>query len=243
MKEIIQKNGKYWKECDIVMLSTSRENNPIIAAPDNKTFMSLYQESDKKYEGMKPQHLYILSNEQINEGDWIGYPNLKNWVPVQYLKGDLTGLEKKIIASTDSSLTVEMIGSQVLNRNKSCEDYGFKSGVGLLSHVRVESLPKLPEDFIKKYVESNGSIKQVLVEYEEKVEFSPTWEQDYIKYGLECPKYYNLKLNPDNTLNILIEDSVEEAAKQYLKEVLHTNGSRIDAFLAGAEWQKNQLNN
>jgi hypothetical protein len=43
------------------------------------------------------QHIYITNDEEIKEGDWIAYPNLKNWVPVKYLGGDLVGVEKKII--------------------------------------------------------------------------------------------------------------------------------------------------
>lgn len=39
---------------------------------------------------------YIIVGEEITVGDWIGYPNLKQWVPVQYLGGDLTGFEKKV---------------------------------------------------------------------------------------------------------------------------------------------------
>ena len=51
---------------------------------------------------------------------------------------------KKIIASTDKSLRLL--------------EHKFSS--------KTIELPSLSEDFIKKYVESNGSIKKVLVEYE-----------------------------------------------------------------------------
>lgn len=49
---------------------------------------------------MLPDNHYVIVNDsKINEGDWVGYPNLKNWVPIQYLGGDLTGGEKKITHS------------------------------------------------------------------------------------------------------------------------------------------------
>jgi len=295
MKEIIQKNGKYWKECDIVMLPTKGELhfirngsslspginmcrfNGIVKGieefyPGNKqpnpsfNTLSLCGIEDKNANGYseymwQPQHLYLLSNEQINEGDYFIWKekickasvntNSDSVWSKDFPEGVYSYVQKdckKIVASTDSSLTVEMIGSQILDRNKSCEDYGFKSGVGLLSHVRVESLPKLPEDFIKKYVESNGKMDKILVEYEgiesiieQRINTIHTFE-------------YKIKLNPDNTINILIKDSIEEAAKEYIGELILpiqfkdkkryiSQQQQMEAFKAGAKWQKNQLNN
>lgn len=43
-------------------------------------------------------YLLVVDDSEIKESYWIGYPNLKQFVPVQYLGGDLTGYEKKIIA-------------------------------------------------------------------------------------------------------------------------------------------------
>lgn len=40
----------------------------------------------------------LVSDEEIKEGDFIGYSTLKVFVPVQYLGGDLTKTERKIIA-------------------------------------------------------------------------------------------------------------------------------------------------
>jgi hypothetical protein len=73
------------------------------------------------------QHIYITSNEEIKQGDWVGYPNLKNWVPVKYLGGDLNGTEKKIILTTDPDLIadgVQAIDDEFLEwfiKNPSCE--------------------------------------------------------------------------------------------------------------------------
>ena len=74
-----------------------------------------------------PQHLYITNDEEIKEGAWIAYPNLKNWVPVKYLGGDLVGVEKKIILTTDGDLIkdeVQSINNDFLQwfvKNPSCE--------------------------------------------------------------------------------------------------------------------------
>jgi hypothetical protein len=77
--------------------------------------------------GCFPQHIYITNSEEIKEGDWIGYLNLKKWVPVKYLGGDLIGSEKKIILTTDQDLIedgVQAIDDEFLEwfvKNPSCE--------------------------------------------------------------------------------------------------------------------------
>lgn len=49
---------------------------------------------------LSEEHYIVVDNSEIKEGDWIGFPNLKKFVPVQYFGGDLTGGEKKITHST-----------------------------------------------------------------------------------------------------------------------------------------------
>ena len=268
MKEIIQKNGKYWKECDIVMLPTEGVVkfssgssslpanckqyffNGIVKGieefyPGNKqpnpnfNTLSLCGVEDKNANGYseymwQPQHLYLLSNEQIpynpnggTNGLFLCLHELQH--PEDAIVknvGNCTGC-REIIASTDSGLTT-------INENWE----------GKWDNVN-NFLPKPSEDFIKKYVESNGGIKKVLVEYEgiesiieQRINTIHTFE-------------YKLKLNPDNTISILLEDSVEEAAKQYAySQYGNSCGAKeerkycIEDFKAGAEWQrKNQLNN
>jgi hypothetical protein len=73
------------------------------------------------------RNIYITSDEEIKEGDYVGYPTLNNWVPVKYLGGDLTGGEKKIILTTDPDLIkdgVQAIDDEFLEwfiNNPSCE--------------------------------------------------------------------------------------------------------------------------
>jgi hypothetical protein len=80
------------------------------------------------------QHIYITNYEEIKEGDWIGYPNLKKWVPVKYLGGDLIGSEKKIILTTDLDLIndgVQSIDDEFLEwfvENPTCEEVEVKKG-------------------------------------------------------------------------------------------------------------------
>jgi hypothetical protein len=73
-------------------------------------------------------NIYITVDEEIQEGDWIGYLNLKKWVPVKYLGGDFLGSEKKIILTTDQDLIadgVQAIDDEFLEwfvKNPSCEE-------------------------------------------------------------------------------------------------------------------------
>src|SRR5690606_18946949 len=117
------------------------------------------------FKGDKPnnaifQHLYILSNEEIKEGDWcildLGIFNkpvkvisVREDNPIFKVKidGGIARLEKlrKIIATTDSSLNEQ-------------DRFNGKSWEKLL--------PRPSNEFLKKYCELGG-IDEVLVEYEE----------------------------------------------------------------------------
>ena len=262
MKEIIQKNGKYWKECDIVMLPTkgelqfakkgsslspainmyrfngilkgiqqfyhNKELNPLF---NTLSLCGIENKEHNIYDAnvWQPQNLYILSNEQINEGDedYFVYNTKDNVI------GLLTEAFKNVNQPSENitSFGFNMGKTKEVNyKVHQLQCIGFQNqasithckkiiastdkSLRLLEHKfssKTIELPSLSEDFIKKYVESNGSIKKVLVEYEgvegiieQRINTIHTFE-------------YKIKLNPDNTINILIEDSVEEAAKQYIE--------------------------
>ena len=60
---------------------------------------------------LSEEHYIVVDDSEIKEGDWIGFPNLKKFVPVQYLGGDLTGGEKKI---THSTQPLEWFGGEII---------------------------------------------------------------------------------------------------------------------------------
>ena len=94
---------------------------------------------------LQSQHLYIISDDEIKEGDW--FINLFNNVIVQAHNWIYVSTCKKIIATTDTSLTIDCI----INKNK------------------VYHLPQPSQQFITKYIESYNKgevINDVLVEYE-----------------------------------------------------------------------------
>lgn len=231
---IIQKNGKYWKECDIVMLPTKGNSN-ILQLCHNKKLILV---SDKIDTGLDiKQHLYLLSNEQINEGDYYYYEQGAIYKAEYSFEQNNTC--RKIIASTDSNLMqipCHKCNGLGIKSYYNLDNCSFCKGSGFEMNDK-PSIPKPSENFIKKYVESNGAIKKVLVEYEE--DFSKVPEDSGSLWRAYID--YKLKLNPDNTINILIEDSIEEAAEKFALE--NRNSGEKYAFVKGAEWQKNQLNN
>lgn len=168
-------NGKYYQRCDVVMLPTAQppykmpydkhipESNLILGleeslnysrtlgfkkSPDEDLFPSLH--SIGNYSKQMYQHLYILSSEEIKEGD--GYYFSKSSSVHKHL-GTLS-LDKskhdgdkcyKIIATTDESL--------VLHNNTAF----------------AKLLPQPPLEFIKAYIEAYNKgekIEKVLVEYD-----------------------------------------------------------------------------
>jgi len=127
------------------------------------------------------QHLYILSDEEIKEGDWFVSGNGKLW---QYNSSNQTVPDlgsKKVIASTDKSI-----------------HGGDNPNVKISQHM-----PELSEGFIKKYIErynAGNPLTEVMVEYD----FNPTMGE---LQGLSNENIYKLKVRPNNTI---ITTAVEE---------------------------------
>ena len=100
-----------------------------------KLWNKFIDNKDLKAVGYIPHNIYITNDEEIKEGDYVGYTTLKNWVPVNYLGGDLTGGEKKIILTTDPDLIkdgVQAIDDEFLEwfvKNPSCEEVEVKESL------------------------------------------------------------------------------------------------------------------
>lgn len=127
----------------------------------------------------RPQHLYIISDDEIKEGDWIYEPEFNTISKAKYNHDILGDKFKKIIATTDTSLTVK----------------GKLTGIGNWYNP----LPQPSQQSITKYIESYNKgevITDVLVEYE----YIKT--PDQVFYSNDVPYGYNkLKVNPkDNTI-------------------------------------------
>lgn len=138
--------------------------------------------------------LYIVTDDEIKEGDWKYCLN-KQMIGQSMVNSIHT---KKIIATTDTSLTKEI---RVLC--KSCKGSGIR--------LEKESLPQPSKEFIQKYIESfeANPITDVLVEYDEHRSKQGDFEGSFLKV---CPK--------DNT--ITIRKNKDNFSLQEMKHNLRT---------------------
>lgn len=163
-----------FKKTKVVMLPTNEKAT--MALSGNKLSLktkALQEES---------QHLYFLSDEEIKEGDWfwgesmINPEKAKTFEP-HLINGFRKIALKKIIATTDSNLTIKTLVF-VQGENKEIDVL----------------LPEPSTSFIEKFVEEYNKgnvITEVLVEYEDKVAMD-----GHTIIGSE------LKISKDNTITI-----------------------------------------
>jgi hypothetical protein len=150
--------------------------------------------------------LYFLSDDEIKEDDWIKFhvkPIDKEWIH-QVTKQDLIDYPNinnegnKIIATTDTSLTVEK-WSQT---NKKSKSYNIQQNIETTKLVKFP-LPQPHQKFIEKYIQcyNNGNIiTDVLVEYET---LKTTANNKHFGEGHVYAITNKLKVNPkDNTITI-----------------------------------------
>lgn len=174
------------KRAKVIMLPTedrlSKSNLDFkdICLKDDKLYLGnsyeLYQKrgAHKNSFGSQNQHIYIISDDEIKEGDYkIIYSTLSGDVLdiKQHQKDEQTpSNQKKIIATTDTSLSPQV----------------WIKSIGYLS------LPQPSQQFIEKYIEAYNKgeiITDVLIEY------------DWVSLNFEF--FWKLKVNPkDNTIII-----------------------------------------
>lgn len=206
--KVIQIGGKSYKKCDVVMLPTDKASIIALNTHNNQLILATSLLQSKKEDAIQMQHLYILSDEKIKEGDWCLIDNnvgmrtgyqIKQCLEADIPNGEYTfkdddnelfttGRCEKIIATTDSDLG-RYIGG------KSITDW--------------ESLPKPSDDFIKALVKAQSKINEVLVEYEDKGEMvADTGGRMLMGWydGDNLPRKwqsnFQLKVAKDNTITI-----------------------------------------
>jgi hypothetical protein len=192
--------------------------------------------------------LYIVSDDEIKEGDWCY--DIHNYRPVRYShrvsglyfvrstkytkESDGYSVErsqlKKIIATTDTSLDCgkALHGDFCLNYiDKSIK---FQRGEYLKSH---KILPQPSQQFIEKFVESYKGevITDVLVAYEE---YSDIYDKSFLEEGYTvgiAPRKLRLKVNPkDNTITIKkLKDSWNRDEVISLMRLSIQEGLRLEA--------------
>lgn len=157
-------------------------------------------------ENLKHQHLYIISDDKIEEGDYYiidGIPELLKNNGLKFIDDYC----KKVIATTDTSLLIDTY----INQGDTVKgDLIIKRGsdytTGLKGRI---NLPQPSKQFIQKFVEEYNKgnvITDVLVEYEEII-YNPEKEREYQSndriYIEDCDKQTRLKINyNDNTITV-----------------------------------------
>lgn len=147
-KQIIYVDNKPHIKCGVVILPTT-DKSASLSINQGYLVREFYNSVSKAL-----QHLYITSDEEIKKGDWCYKEDVKNkifkWVNTE---NDWYNDSKKIIATTDKSLSINMYdinGAREVNFD-------------------IE-LPQPSQQFIEKYIEEynkGNKIIEVLVEVEE----------------------------------------------------------------------------
>lgn len=179
-----------FKKAQVLLLPTEKASQLCIY---NK---ELYYVIDGEFNLNRDKYnIYITSDDEIKLGDW-SY-NIANKTIfqadsqfVKLINQKEVTTNKKIIATTDTSLTPKLHIGEVVDNSYHKEFHNI--------------LPKLSQQFIEKYIESYNKdevITGVLVEYlDELKDFQNTFKCDTNPHNLENNK---LKINPkDNTITI-----------------------------------------
>jgi len=132
----------------VVMLPTQKAS-PILSCydkyPESK-YLQFDETMGKHYvlDDVIFQHLYILSSEEIKEGDWAYDIIDKTIFQMNNQRGiDLAGDRiKKVIATTDKSLTFKT--------TEACKK-SFDEGIKYM-----DRLPQIPESFLQVYVTAHN---------------------------------------------------------------------------------------
>lgn len=189
---------KKFEKRQLVMLPTNYFKYVVLSLFDNKLHIGDVAST------AIPQHLYILSDEPIKEGDWVmgGLNDI-----IQQWQSNFTANWKKIIFTTDSSLRKNEY-SKFRSCCKSKEDCQC-------------FLPQPSQEFIKYFIEQynlGNIITEVQVEYED---FLDIYDDSFLDEGYTgsiSKTIQILKIKPENTVNIKfpVEDNFEQLLRKAL---------------------------
>jgi hypothetical protein len=190
------------KPAQVVMLPTNEKSKLVLSYCNE---LSINWTHDlAKFDDATYQQIYILSDEEIKEGDWCygmdGIFQYKGKINLPDIE-----LPKKIVTTTDKRLK---IGGGTGKR---------EDGISI-------PLPQPSQSFIEHFVAEynrGNVITKVMVEYEMMYRDMTGEHKALMLVGTEYPK---LKINSDNTINISMpkdswsREEVIELIQKYSKE-------------------------
>lgn len=224
-QELTQIAGKSYITCQVAMLPTEKAIKvPVIQYFKDGTKSLDYWETEvqreypingkTEYEAncIVPQHIYILSNEEIKEGDWVlntMHPNeglIKVGInsSLEYIK--IREQYKKIIATTNVELTL-------------CTNSDHDAGV-ICNCIK---LPRPSNSFVEAFIREfnkGNIISEVLVEY---FDYSlPNGNKSYIgRTGDIIDISCKLKIAPDQTISIKRVVKKESWTREEIKQLFY----------------------
>ena len=219
--KLIMKDGKPHKIAEVVMFPTEKaQKNSLCLTAGSKLILldGKDWETVNDVAGFRPQHLYILSDEEIKEGDWVLTKKYNNpvkankfiksigWYYSNTLVNDICS-GKKIIATTDESLEIACKvechdcngkGEQIMPYKDNGEVCSRCSGTGLEDNEKPFLRPS--DDFLKAFVKAQGKgFSKIIVEYDYNCQ---TCDPAIRGWCCQEPKNLKLKVAPDNTITI-----------------------------------------
>ncbi len=196
MKIIINKDGKYYQDSEVIILPT-----------DDKSFIAKHifanrlcavqnfpYDDNSKFQN---RHIYFTSNEKPIQGEWgmLYATGIKGKGEGHFLfqhKGDklsklncLCSGTRKIIATTDTSLTIQLTDNILQEKG----DY-------------IKCLPQPETEFIESFIKSYNEgkvITKALIEVDF-IRDSDTGNPNF--GGYDVPDKYELKITENNTIII-----------------------------------------
>jgi hypothetical protein len=206
MGKLIEKEGRFYKECRVVMLPTEKASRLYTSLTSGaiKLHRSSISYEQKCFPNQQNQHLYILSDDEIKEGDWYYMDGKIYRQPTPLLNPYVQKFANafKIIATTDK-----------LNIHPNTAD-SYRSG---------NCLPQPSDKFIQAFIDAYNKgekIEKVLVEYS-------CGEIDIDSMSLE-EMYQSTVLKPklkDN--NIIIKKVKDSWSRDEVEQLLSDLGADI----------------
>lgn len=191
--EIIELNGKHYKEHHVVMLdSYGKQSNLFLKGKPSDVLLKLEYNTNPPLHGIRDlgwqyQFLYIMSKDDIHEGDWF-YSSSHNKVfkcvnedDLEHYNGDLY----KIIATNNVDI------NEPTHKVPKYTTYAV--------------LPKPSAIFLEYFVEkynTHNLVTKVLVEYDYKLITSAYFDSLANTNIIPCTYDYLLKVNPNNEISI-----------------------------------------
>lgn len=192
------------KTFKVVMLSINEKSDLFIDTIEkNKLLFDIgHKKSNITWKDVDYKHLFIISDDEIKEGDWVIGKNNEIISANQNPKDALSFFPcKKIIVTTDSSLT-----------------NGMTEG-----NVYYKSLPQLPESFIQAYIKAYNEGKPI-TEIDLEMDTQNFLDKKSNGLFMEEELINGIKTRPDNT--VIVHQS-KTYTKAEVKTLLYQFSTKV----------------